>query len=205
MPSLRHALLLVAALFWCGAARAQAIHKRNLLTSLGGGAGVTTLDASVDSLDTEIVGSGALRFAFGYALGNRWSLGVHYDRLGSDDLPQGLHRVRFTTYTLEVTFRPLIGEKGALELHGAAGAGVMALTRQNERLPVRMTNGAATVGLRYVRMLVGTVGIFVGAEHTFSGDGPLTFNEQPLKDEQDQPVTANWNAQRLTAGLCVRF
>jgi hypothetical protein len=184
---------------------AQAVHAKNLVTSIGGGLAIATLDANTDSLDSDITGGGVVRFAFGYAIGDRWSLGVHYDRIGSDDLRTGLQYVRFTTYMLEATFRPAIGKNAALELHAAGGAGIMALTPETERLPLRMNSGVVTLGLRYIWLFSNTTGGFIGAEHSASGAGQITFNDHTLTDEHGVPLTASWTAQRITAGMIVRF
>lgn len=186
-------------------AQAQAVQRRHLITSIGGGTGVATLDLSADSLDLELEGCGVVRFACGYALGDRWSLGVHYDRIGRSDLPDAHGMLRFTTYAFTGTFRPWIGDKATVEAHLALGTSILAWTPRDARLPLEATSGIMTFGLRYIRMFGGVIGGFLAVDHTASGSGPLLSNGTVLRDRTDKDISAVWDAQRLTGGMVVRF
>ena len=147
----------------------------------------------------------AVRFAFAYALTDHWSLGFHYDRLGTEGLTVITDKVRFTTYQLEAIWRPWIGENSSIETHAAFGVGLMALTPRRSNLPLRSDSGVLTFGGRYLLMFSNVIGSYVTLEHTVSGDGDLTENDKVMIGTDLDPIQLNWNAQRVSAGMIVRF
>lgn len=185
----------------------QAVHRKHLITSFGAGIGQLRTFTGADSSGYEARNAtcGVVRFAFAYAITDHWSLGFHYDRLGTEGFTSVTNKVRFTTYQLEAIWRPWIGENGTIETHAAFGAGLMALTPRRSDLPLRSGSGVLTFGGRYVQMFSNVIGVYLALDHTVSGDGDLTINEDKVIGTDLQPIQLNWNAQRISAGMVVRF
>ena len=141
---------------------------------------------------------------FGYAIADRWSLGIHYDRVGSARHDGLLARARATTYLFEGAYRPSIGQRAFLEIHLGLGAHVTALFPTTERLPYTATGSAVGLGIRYAHLLSGTVGLYLAADHAASSNDGLTLNGGRVNADGSTSFV-QWNTQRITAGLMVRF
>jgi len=184
----------------------QAVQRKHLITSLGGGGGFTSIHNTTDSLAGSGIATGSVTFSFAYALGDRWSIGVHYDRIGSDNAGSSIALMRFTTYMLEGTYRPWVGQRAAIETRLAIGPSVMALQSFDRALPLKATNNAAALGIRYLRLFSGGVGAFIGLEHTASNGVSVTdYEGHPIANAANEQLQLDWNSQRLNAGLFVRF
>lgn len=201
-----HALLLGVALA-CGVeCDAQAIQRKQLVTTFGGGGGFTTMNTSIDSLGTRGAETGSVRLAFAYAITARWSVGVHYDRIGTDRTSSATELLRFTTYLIEGSYRLWIGEHGALEVQLGLGPSLMALKPWNQGLPLKTQSTAIALGVRYMHMISGTIGAFASLDHSASRSANITdYNGQPVRDAQNEAMELDWNSQRVNAGLVVRF
>lgn len=185
---------------------AQAVQRKQLITSLGGGGGFTTIHSTTDSLAGSGISTGSVTFGFAYALGDRWSVGIHYDRIGSDRTGNSIELMRFTTFLLEGTYRPWIGQRAAFEARLAIGPSVMALLPIGQRSPLKATNNAASFGVRYLHMISGGIGGFIGLEHTVSNGVNITdYEGRPITNPANEQVHLDWNSQRANAGLFVRF
>lgn len=195
---------MVALLAPC-AANAQAVRKGNLVSSLGGGAGLLDLHGSGAGIGQPELPCGAVRFAFAHAFGKRWSLGLHYDRIGSADHGDPLERLRITTYQLEAAWRPWIGERAALELLAGAGTSILALRPVGGRLPYGANAGVVQVGARWLHMVSGTLGAFVAADHAVSAAADLALEGETVNDADGKPISVSWSSSRITAGLLLRF
>jgi len=186
-------------------AMGQAVRQKHLVTSLGGGGGTLSMSTSMDSLAVARATSGAVRFSFGYALGDRWSLGAHYHRIGTDRAPGAVQLLRFTSYMVEGSWRPWTGRKATVEAMVALGGSIMALRPHGSRLPLGSAGGVASMGLRYMHLVGGTLGVFVAAEHSASSTHAITFDGEEVMGPEGSPHTAAWDNQRVTAGLLMRF
>ena len=197
-------LVLTAALIAkCGA---QAVQRKHLITTFGGGGGFTAMDTNIDSLDAQGAETGSMRLAFAYAITDRWSLGVHYDRIGTDRTSSRTESLRFTTYMFEGTYRPWIGQRGALEVQLAFGPSLMALKPWGQGLPLKTQSTALSFGAHYLYMVSGTLGAFVSVDHTASRSSRITdYNGQPITDAENNAMQLDWNSQRVNTGLVVRF
>lgn len=183
--------------------RAQAVQHKHLLISASGGAGVMALVS--DRVDlTTTTACNAFRFSFAYALSDKWSLGVHYDRIGSNEPDGDLDRLHLTTYLLEGTYRPWIGDRAVVECTVGLGASAASLFPEGARLPYTASGGAFTLGVRYVHLLSNTVGLMVGSEHAMAGAGNVLLEGDSVNPD-GSVSTLEWNSQRLTAGMVVRF
>jgi len=185
-------------------AQAQAVRKKQLLMSVGGGVGVINLYSDRSDIAVEGLGSGVLRAAFGYAIGKRWSLGIHYDRVGSTWHNKGLDRLHMTTYMLGIAFRPMIWECSAVELEGAFGPSASSLFPLDSRLPYTTTSGVINGSVRYIGMLSGTIGGFIAFDHTASSSNELVV-EGGLVNPDGTRTRIQWNSPRISAGMVVRF
>ncbi|HQZ43793.1 MAG TPA: hypothetical protein PK735_12970 [Flavobacteriales bacterium] len=194
-------------LMYAARTNAQAVHRKHLLTSFGAGIGQLHIATGGDTSGYAARNAtcAAVRFAFAYALTDHWSLGFHYDRLGTEGLTVITDKVRFTTYQLEAIWRPWIGENSSIETHAAFGVGLMALTPRRSNLPLRSDSGVLTFGGRYLLMFSNVIGSYVTLEHTVSGDGDLMENDKVMIGTDLDPIQLNWNAQRVSAGMIVRF
>lgn len=182
----------------------QALHRKHLTVSLGGGAGLWQVNSDRDDLTQDALESGAIRFAFGYAIADRWSLGIHYDRVGSARHDGLLARARATTYLIEGAYRPWSGQHAFLEINLGLGAHITALFPTTERLPYTATGSAGSLGIRYAHLLSGTVGLYLAADHAASSSDALTLNGGRVNADGSTSIV-QWNTQRITAGLMVRF
>ena len=202
----RALLLPIAIAAMANTAPAQAVHRHHLLTSLGAGAGLITLSNTVDTISSSNTTAGSITFRFNYAIADRWSLGVHYDRIGTDRAGKAVELLRFTTYLLEGTYRPWIGERGALETSLAVGPAIMSLRPFDQSLPLRGRSNAACFSVRYLHRFGSTMGAFVSVEHTASNSMPVTdFNGDPIELANGQVLNLDWNGQRVNAGVVVVF
>ncbi len=200
------ALLLAFALACSAKCCAQAIQRKHLVTTFGGGGGFTAMDTSIDSLDAQRAETGSVRLAFAYAITDRWSLGAHYDRIGTDRTSSATELLRFTTYMIEGTYRPWIGQQGAVEVQLAFGPSLMALKPWGQGLPLKTQSTAIALGVRYLHMISGTIGAFVALDHTASRSSNITdYNGQPIIDAENNAMRLDWNSQRVNAGIVVRF
>lgn len=203
---LRRSLILSSLLALPFGAPAQAVHRGQLVTSLGGGAGTVTLSGAADSLNTSNATCGSATFAFAYALSDSWSLGLRWDRIGSDLSDSSVELLRCTTYLLDGTYRPWSWTKGSVEFHAALGASILALKPWNARLPIRGQNSAGAIGIRYLHFFSATIAGFVALEHAGSRGVPLRdYDGNALLDPDGGEVLSNWNSQRLNVGLIARF
>jgi len=204
---MRDRILPLVMAVWCAAAcNAQGVQREQLVMTIGGGGGFTTLTSSIDSLGTGGAETGAVRFAVAYAITDKWSIGVHYDRIGTDRTSSATESLRFTTYMIEGVYRPWIGERGAVELQLAFGPSLMALKPWGQGLPMKAQSTALAFGARYLRMFSGTVGGFIGVDHAASRSANVTdYNGQQISDADNNALKIEWNSQRITAGLMVRF
>jgi len=183
---------------------AQAIRAKHLVMSVGGGVGVLNVFSDRDDIEVVGLGSGAFRAAFGYAVGRRWSLGMHYDRVGSTWHNGGLDRLHMTTYMPGIAYRPWVSERSAMELELALGVSAGSLFALETRLPYTASGGVVNVSYRYIGMLSGTIGAFVALDHTASSSDELRL-EGGLVNANGELSRIQWNSQRVTCGLVVRF
>jgi len=204
MLSVLRTSILLLVLATIGTVQAQAVRRKHLVMSVGGGIGVMNVYSDRRDIAVEGLGSGAFRAAFGYAVADRWSLGIHYDRIGSAWHNGGLDRLHMTTYLLSVAYRPWVSERSALEFEFAFGAAASSLFPNDTRLPYTAAGGAAEFGLRYLGMMSGTIGAFIALEHATSSSDELVL-EGGLVNADGTKSRVQWNAQRLTAGMIVRF
>ncbi|WKZ67812.1 MAG: hypothetical protein QY325_07735 [Flavobacteriales bacterium] len=187
-------------------AEAQAIKRRHLVTRLGFGAGIATVNRTPDSLAVGATACGSLAFGFGYATGNRWSFGFLFDRIGADQPAPAAERIRFTTYQVEVAYRPWIGDRSAVELSLALGPMVMALKPYDANLPLVSNRGSTRLSVRYLRMLTGTIAVFGELAQNWSGPGNVVdYEGRALLNSAGEPLLLAWNSQRINAGLAMRF
>ena len=184
---------------------AQAVHQKNLLITMGVGAGQVSMMSPTEVLQLDKGQCGTVRLAFGYAISDRWSLGMHYDRIGTTDHPGPVERFRLTTYLFEGCFRPLLGKRGTVEVSAGIGPAILALRPTNGRLPARSNHGAFALGSRYVYMISGTLGTYIGGDIVAGSEAYLAIEGVPVTDEQGATVKTSWTSGRLGAGLVVRF
>ena len=202
----RPIVLLLVGLVFIGECHAQAVQHRHLITTFGGGGGFTSMTTSIDSLGTHGAETGSVRFAFAYALSGKWSLGAHYDRIGSDRTSSAAELLRFTTYMIEGTYRPWTGPHATLELQLAMGPSLMALKPWHQGLPYKTQSAALALGIRYLHLFSGTLGAFVSLDYTASHSASVTdYDGQPIKDADNNALELAWNSERVNAGLVVRF
>ncbi len=202
---MRFVLLLLLLPVTAAPVHAQAVQRKHLVMSLGGGAAIASLNGPGDSLRMQPTEAGVVHFGFDYALGDRWSLGLRFDRTGTDQQAEPFDAVRFNSVLLQLTYRPWIGQRAAVELLAALGGSRLSVDPLNELLLVTATPGVSLVGARYLRMLGGTIGTFAAVETCTSGPAPARFKDQGLVDAEGRDVLLSWNASRIAAGLIVRF
>lgn len=183
---------------------AQAVRRKHLVMSVAGGVGVMNLFSDREDIGVEGLGSGAMRAALGYAIADRWSLGVHYDRIGSAWHNGGVDRLHLTTYLLGFTYRPWIGERYAVEAELGIGAMNAALFPEGSRLPYTTTGSVVNVSVRYQYMYSHTIGVFTALDHGSSSSGELVV-DGGLVNTDGTRTRIQWNSTRLTAGMLVRF
>jgi len=185
-------------------ASSQAVRHKNLLVSFGAGAGQLNLFSDRKDLADLSVPTGALRFSVGYALSGKWSLGIHYDRIGSTYRGKGVERSHMTTYLIDGCYRPWVGAKAALECHLGLGPTLASMTPTGGRLPYTASGSAIAVGVRYLHLLSGTVGAFAALDHAYSSSNALNLNGG-LVNPDASVSRIQWNSQRITLGLLARF
>jgi hypothetical protein len=188
-----------------GACQAQTVLPRHLLIGMGGGGGLTTIHSTMDTLAAGALASSAVRFNFAYALGPKWSVGGHYDRIGTVRHPGDMERVRFTTYMIEGSYRPFNGRHAALEVVAAAGYTIAALRPVDHLIPYDSRGLVAAAGIRYMHLLNETLGAFIALDHAHSAPQRVRYHDEPLVSTPDSPTSISWHSQRVTAGMFVRF
>jgi len=188
------------------AVHGQSITRKQLFTSLGGGAGLLTIREAADSVSAAAEAGGAITFRVSYAFTRRFSLGFQYDRIGSDRIGKAVDQMRFSTFVICGAYRPWIGERAFVEVHGAIGTASLTLDLNALALPVVGRSGCTSIGARYVHLLSGTVCGFVGIEAT--GGARIyvqRYDGEPFTDADGEPGGLDWSSQRLVLGLAVRF
>lgn len=150
--------------------------------------------------------AGSATFRFAYAVNRKLSFGAHYDRVGTDRTPEGMDRVRFTTYMVECAYRPWQSERSALELYAAIGPSLMSMRVLDRDLPLGGRNTAGALGARYLRFFGSTLGMFVALDHAGSVSMMVTdYEGTAIKDAEGRAVQLDWSSQRVNAGLLIRF
>lgn len=184
---------------------AQAVQRKHLVMSFGVGVGLSSLTGPTDTLRMQSTESGVVHFGFDYALGDRWSLGFRFDRTGTDQQVERFDGVRFNNFLFQLTYRPWIARRMALELSGALGGSRLSVDPKNELLPVTATPAVVLAGARFIHLISGTIGAFAALDASVSGEGIAQFKDDSLRDAEGTDVRLAWKATRLTAGLIVRF
>ena len=192
---------MVLAFAVCG----QAVLHKHLIVSLGGGGGILAIESNADSLNADGLPSSAVRFSFAYALGDRFSLGGHYDRIGTVRHEGGVDRLRFTTYMIEGSYRPINAQRSVIEVTAAAGLNIMALRPIGHLIPYDSAGPTFAFGLRYLRLINETIGLQVAVDHAQGLTQQVNFHEEPLQVTPDDPLTIGWHGQRITGGMFIRF
>jgi hypothetical protein len=199
-------LLVFGAWLWAVASAAQAVQRKQLITSAGGGVGLLSIERTDPLIGTSNTTAGVFTFRAAYALGDRWSLGVHYDRIGSDRAGEVVEMVRFTNYMLEGIYRPVIGEHGALEVGVALGPTIMSMLTDLADLPVVGRTGTLNVGVRYLHELGGSFLLFVAADHAAAGGMEVTtYQGERIRYANGEQLKLDQNSQRLSVGFALRF
>lgn len=205
MAAVRPLLLIIA----CAAAvavRGQAIARKQLFTSMGGGIGLLTINRAADSVSADAVLSGTVAFRVQYAFTTRFSLGIHYDRIGSDRIGKAIDQVRFSTFGISGAYRPWIGERAFVEVHGAIGTAALSLELNAISLPVVGRSACNSIGARYVHLLSNTVCGFVGLEATGGTRIAVQrYDGMPFTDADGRAGGLDWSSQRAVVGIAVRF
>jgi hypothetical protein len=183
----------------------QAVRRKQLVTALGFGGGSLAISTPAAQYDAQGLLAGAVRFTSAYAVSDRWSLGIHYERTGTNEHSDTVERVRFTTYLIAGAYRPLVRERSALEMHAALGSAIMALRPAGGRVPVRARGGAFTWGARWLHMINGTVGMQLCLDQSFAAQAPMELDGEPVVNAEGQQYFVRWNALNATAGVVVRF
>ncbi|MBK6343078.1 MAG: hypothetical protein IPF41_10960 [Flavobacteriales bacterium] len=205
MAAFRPLVLMIA----CAAAAAvhgQAIARKQLFTTLGGGIGLLTIDHAADSVSANAALSGVVTFRVQYAFTKRFSLGLLYDRIASDRIGKAIDQVRFSTFLISGAYRPWISERAFVEVHGAIGTASLSLELNALSLPVVGRSGCSSIGARYVHLLSNTVCGFVGIEAT--GGARIyvqRYDGMPFTDADGQSGGLDWSSQRAAVGIAVRF
>lgn len=173
--------------------------------SVSGGLGIMNIYSGRDDILVEGLGCGAVRAAFGYAISDRWSLGIHYDRVGSAWHNGAVDRLYMSNHLLSVAYRPWVSAYSAFELEIAFGPTTASLFMPDTRLPYTATGSALSGGVRYLGMMSGTIGAFVALDHVASSSEVLTHEHGSALRPGNEAVRIQWNSPRVTAGLLVRF
>ncbi|MFZ1693225.1 MAG: hypothetical protein WAT74_08525 [Flavobacteriales bacterium] len=188
------------------AVQGQSIARKNLVTSLGGGSGLLSITQTADSVSASAALSGAISFRVQYAFTKRFSLGIHYDRIGSDRIGKAVDHVRFSTLLISGSYRPWISERAYVEAHGAVGTAALSLDLYALSLPVVGRGGSSSFGARYVHLLSGTLCAYAGVEATGGSRMYLQrYDGKPFADADGLTGSLNWSSQRVLVGLAVRF
>lgn len=182
----------------------QGVRRKQLMMSIGGGIGVMNLYSDRKDIAVQGLGSGILRAAFGYAITDRWSLGIHYDRIGSVWHNGALDRLHLTTYMLGLGYRPWVGDRSAVEFELGLGSMNAALFPVESRLPYTTTGSVLNLSVRYHYMYSNTIGLFTALDHAASSSNELVV-EGGLVNADGSKTRIQWNSPRITAGMVVRF
>lgn len=185
-------------------ALSQGVRRKHLVMSVGGGIGIMNLYSDRKDIAVQGLGAGTTRAAFSYAIADRWSLGMHYDRVGSAWHNGALDRLHMTNYLLSVGYRPWIGERWAVECELGIGAMAASLFPVDSRLPYTTTGSSISIGIRYQYMYSQTIGLFIGADHAASGSAELVV-DGGLVNPDGTRSRIQWNSPRVAAGMLVRF
>lgn len=183
---------------------AQGVRRKHLVMSVGGGIGMMNLYSDRDDIAVQGLGGGALRAAFGYAISDRWSLGIHYDRIGSGWHNGALDRLHLTTYMLGIAYRPWIGDRYAVEAEFGFGSMNAALFPVESRLPYTTVGGVMNISLRYQYMYSRSIGVFIALDHAASSSEELVV-DGGLVNMDGTRTRIQWNSPRVTAGMLIRF
>ncbi len=202
---MRFLLLLLLLPVTAAPLHAQAVQRKHLVMSLGVGVGLSSMTGPTDTLRMQPTESGVVHFGFDYALGDRWSLGFRFDRTGTDRQVERFDGVRFNNFLVQLTYRPWVARRMALELNGALGGSRLSVDPKNELLPVTATPGVVLCGARFIHLISGTIGAFAALDASVSSEGIARFKDDSLRDAEGTDVRLAWKATRLTAGLLVRF
>lgn len=194
-------LLSISALPAC----AQLVRKKNLVVHLGAGGSLLATSSRIEALSAGGMGGGAIDFSFAYSFSPRWSLGFHYQRLGTDHYTGNIDRLRITRYEVEGACRLINRDRQALELTLGLGVARVALHDTEDRLPAEAITGSMSAGARYMRMITGTVGAYMGFNASPGDDGTLSIGDVPVEDDQGDAIGLRWNGLSLSAGITVRF
>ena len=194
-------LYCVVQFFVCSA---QTVERKHLVMTVGGGAGMLNLASDRPDLTDQRVESGTLRCAFGYAISPRWSLGFHYDRIGTAFHGGSLEHLHVTAYMLEGSYRPWIGKFSAVECTLGIGATAGSLFPFGARLPYTSSGAVVGIGVRYLHMLGHTVGFYTALDHAASSSDEIVVNGGTVNPDGSK-TRVQWNSQRISAGLLVRF
>lgn len=186
---------------------AQAVERKHLVMSFAGGGGQLNLFSDRKDIAASGLVCGAFRAAFGYAISDKWSLGIHYDRIGTAELQEGVtgsDRLHVTTYLLAATFRPWNKGRSALQCEMAVGPTAAALFPIDSRLPYTNQGTALALSVNYLHMLNRTLGWFVAGDQVTSSSNELVVDGGQVNPD-GRISRLQWNSQRFTAGLVVRF
>lgn len=197
------ALLLACAPLGAGA---QAVARKHLLTAMGGGVGLLSLDRVPDSVSAAGALCGTVSVHTAYAFGRRFSLGVQYSRIGTDRIGPAVDQVRLQAFALTFHYRPWVGERAFAEAWLALGRADALVDLHQPSLPVVGNAGFRALGARYAHMLSGTIGAYAGIELA-GGDRQYLrrYDGSAFTDAEGRTGAFDWSSQRLLAGLLVRF
>lgn len=203
---MRPALLALLLAVLVAPAAGQSITRKNLFTSLGLGAGLLTISQAGDSVSALAASSGAVTLRVSYAFTRRFSLGFHYDRIGSDRVGRAVDHLRFNSYAVSAAFRFWIRERHFAEAHLALGSATLSLDLYALPLPVVGSSGCTTLGARYVRLLSNTLCVFTSVELTAGRTMYLQqYDGAPFNTAEGVAGSLDWGGQRVVGGLAVRF
>lgn len=180
------------------------ILPKNLVVSIGGGGGLLAIGSNSGPFAAHALWSSAVRFSFGYALGEHFSIGGHYARIGSVVHPV-LDRVRFTNYLVEGTYRIHNGEAGVLETAIGFGPQIGTLRPANVSLPYDLRGLAINGGVRYLHSITAGLGLSVAFDHIQAFTSDVTFAGDPLLTGNGDRSFVFWNSTRITASMFFKF
>lgn len=187
-------------------AAGQSIARKHLFTSLGLGAGLLSITQAGDSVTALAATSGSVTLRVSYAFTRRFSLGFHYDRIGSDRVGRAVDHLRFNSYAVSAAFRFWIRERHFAEAHLALGSATLSLDLYALPLPVVGSSGCTTLGARYVRLLSSTLCVFSAVELSAGSTVYLQqYDGAPFNTADGVAGSLDWSNQRFMAGLAVRF
>lgn len=187
-------------------ASAQAVARKHLLTAMGGGVGLLSLDRVPDSVAAAGVVCGTVTVHTAYAFSQRFSLGVQYSRIGTDRIGPAVDQVRLQAIALAFHYRPWVGERAFAEAWLALGQARAFVDLRQDLLPVVGKAGFRALGARYAHLLSGTIGAYAGIELA-GGDRQYLqrYDGSPFTDAEGRTGAFDWSSQSVLAGLLVRF